>query len=49
MKELLEIKDLVVHYETDDGIVKALNNINLVLVIFIYLNMKKGFRFLVYG
>lgn len=32
MKELLEIKDLVVHYETDDGIVKALNNINLSLM-----------------
>lgn len=31
MEELLKIKDLVVHYETDDGIVKALNNINLSL------------------
>lgn len=28
-KPLLEVKDLVIHYETDDGVVKALNGVNL--------------------
>ena len=26
---LLEVKDLVIHYETDDGVVKALNGVNI--------------------
>ncbi|MGM9589877.1 MAG: ABC transporter ATP-binding protein [Faecousia sp.] len=30
-EKLLEIKDLVVHYETDAGVVKAVNGINLTL------------------
>lgn len=30
-ENILEIKDLVVHYETDDGIVKAVNGVNLSL------------------
>lgn len=29
MKELLLIKELVIHFETDDGTVKALNNVNI--------------------
>lgn len=28
-KPLLEVKDLVIHYETDDGVVKALNGVNI--------------------
>ena len=28
-KPLLEVKDLVIHYKTDDGVVKALNGVNL--------------------
>ena len=28
---LLEIKDLVIHYETDSGVVEAVNGMNLVL------------------
>ena len=28
-KSLLEVKDLVIHYETDDGVVKALNGVNI--------------------
>ena len=28
-KKLIEIKDLVVHYETDDGVVEAVNNVSL--------------------
>ena len=26
-KPLLEVKDLVIHYKTDDGVVKALNGV----------------------
>ena len=26
---LLEVKDLVIHYETDDGIVEALNGVSI--------------------
>lgn len=29
MKELLKINDLVIHYETDDGLVEALNGVSL--------------------
>ena len=29
MGNLLEIKNLVIHYETDDGIVQALNDVSL--------------------
>ena len=32
MEKLIEIKDLVIHYETDDGVVKALNSVSLSLV-----------------
>ena len=28
-KPLLEVNDLVIHYETDDGVVKALNGVNI--------------------
>ena len=28
-KPLLEVKDLVIHYETNDGVVKALNGVNI--------------------
>ena len=28
-KALLEVKDLFIHYETDDGVVKALNGVNI--------------------
>ena len=28
-KPLLEVKDLVIHFETDDGVVKALNGVNI--------------------
>ena len=28
-KPLLEVKDLVIHYETDNGVVKALNGVNI--------------------
>ncbi len=28
-KPLLEVKDLVIHYETDDGVVKALHGVNI--------------------
>ena len=28
-EKLLEIKDLTIHYETDDGVVRAVNNLNL--------------------
>ena len=34
MENILEIEDLVVHYETDDEVVEAVNNIKL--------TMKKG-------
>ena len=29
MMKLLEIKDVVIHYITDDGTVKAVNNVSL--------------------
>ena len=29
MKELLKVKDLVIHYQTDDGLVEALNGVSL--------------------
>ena len=32
MEKLIEIKDLAIHYETDDGVVKALNSVSLSLV-----------------
>ena len=32
MEKLIEIKDLAIHYETDDGVVKALNSVSLGLV-----------------
>ena len=31
MKELLKVKDLTVHYETEDGVVKAVNGIDLLV------------------
>lgn len=31
MKNILEIKDLVIHYETDDGVVEAVNKLSLKL------------------
>ena len=31
MDNILEIKDLVVRYETEDGIVRAVNSVNLAL------------------